>query len=58
VRPSLESHNPAASGGTAAPNGTDHNAADSPLGYAVLLVEVIGGGPLLVQAHHFFFAMS
>src|ERR1700677_2319397 len=38
--------------------GPVHDSADPPLGYPVFLVEVIGGGPLLVRAHHFFFSMS
>jgi hypothetical protein len=35
--------------------GPAHDAADSPLGYPVFLVEVVRGGPLLVRGHHFFF---
>src|SRR5437899_3203977 len=35
-----------------------HDAADPPLRGPILLGQIIGGGALLVGAHHFFFAMS
>jgi hypothetical protein len=35
--------------------GPAQNAADSPLRNPVPLVQVIGGGPLLIRGHHFFF---
>src|SRR5271170_2123759 len=38
--------------------GSAHDAADPSLGNSIPFVQVIGGGPLLVGAHHFFFAMS
>ena len=51
VRPTLATVSQARSGPA-------HDAADPPLGYFIPLVQVIGGGPLPVRAHHFFFAMS
>ena len=35
-----------------------HDAADPPLRDPVVLAEIVGGGPLLVGAHHFFSRMA